>query len=151
MTKLVFTYAGTHNPDGRYATHLYIKQMEPDYDQMPGSELKAAADAQKIVSDLINVNVAGDPERLVRGGEIPADAVPVCWFEVCVSWDRKHRLPSYRSGEYCRLRPEAMWNPVASLMMEQRAYIVGVLKKRVRDELRAREERRAEYARRMKS
>ena len=46
MTKLVFTYAGTHNPDGRYATHLYIKQMEPDYDQMLGSERKAAADAQ---------------------------------------------------------------------------------------------------------
>lgn len=146
MTKIVFTYAATPLGDGRHRVNLYLKQFEPEFDNGIRSELKAQEDAAMIVRDLVRVNADDTGDRLLSDGEPPADALKICFFELLVGWDRKNKLPKYRSGEYKRLEWEPKWTRIAALMMEQRAYMMGVLKKRVRHDL---AEKNAEKAKKL--
>lgn len=135
MTKIVFTYAATPLGDGRHRVNLYLKQFEPEFNDGIRSELKAQSDAAMIVRDLVRVNADDAGDRLLSDGEPPTDALRICFFELLVGWNRKEKLPQYRFGEYQRLEWEPKWTSIAALMMEQRAYMMGVLKKRVRHDL----------------
>lgn len=135
MTKIVFTYAATPLGDGRHRVNLYLKQHEPEFDNGIRAELKAQEDAAMIVRDLVRVNADDTGDRLLSDGEPPTDALKICFFELLVGWNRKDKLPQYRFGEYQRLEWESKWTSIAALMMEQRAYMMGVLKKRVRHDL----------------
>lgn len=137
MTKIVFTYVATPLGDGRHRVNLFLKQEEPEFDSLVRSERKAQSDASMIVRDLVRVNADDTGDRLLSDGEPPADALKICFFELLVGWDRKNKLPRYRSGEYRRLEWAPKWTSIAALMMEQRAYMMGVLKKRVRHDLAA--------------
>ena len=65
MTKLVFTYAGTHNPDGRYATHLYVKQLSETIGQLDD----ASASLTLSIFEAANDSVTPEERKLILRGK----------------------------------------------------------------------------------
>ena len=133
MTEIVFTYAGLLREDGMYAVHLYLDQST-DWEGTPRGERVALDDAAHIIRDLVRENDVKNPERLLKDGAPPKDAVIICRNSIRLYYDRALRMARYKRGDYERLQWDSKWNPVAALMMELYDYTYGVLKKRERKE-----------------
>lgn len=143
MISLTFIYAGTPLPDGRHATHLYVRRdNDGEFDLSPRAEKAALEDAGRIVADLIRENDPDDEERLLKRGEPSEDDLVIGWYKIIVRWDRRRRMATYHRGGYERFQFGAKWNPVGQLMMEQYDYIMSVLRKREKAERKAYDERK---------
>lgn len=140
MTTLTYTLAALEAlPDGRYPVHLYIRRDEPTNSELVSRERKAAADAERVLQDIIRSN---DPEpdgdRLLRPGEMPASALPLFVFAIGASWDRDAKIARYTKIDYRRVLQHRKWTKVAALGMELYETTYGIIHKREKKEAKGR-------------
>lgn len=138
MITVSFTYAAKELEDGRHVVHLYLnRKNDGGVDLSPRAEQKALDDAEIIIRDIVQENDPDDESRLLQKGQPSDDEFIVARFHISVRWDRKLKMATYHRAGYERLQWSGIWQPVASLMMEQYDYTMSVLRKREKAERKA--------------
>lgn len=130
MTAINFTYYALPLPDGRKKIHLYIKSLGATENDPPRAQRKGEEDAEHIVRNIVGVNRDDTGEKLLQGGEPPADAAPIFRFTIGTTYDRKTKLFHYSRVGYERIDWDERFTPIAQLGMEQYDYTMSCLRKR---------------------